>query len=93
MVAVTTTSQPTTEQVAAILAVVDAAALAMQADDVHVVPLTTWSNRKSDWVKTPPPKQMNLNPGICSSYVFSLKKGDKLHGHVDGVADLDVVVV
>lgn len=25
--------------------------------------------------------------------VGSLKKGDKLHGHVDGVADLDVVVV
>ena len=29
-------------------------------------------------IATPPPKQMNLNPGICSSYVFSLKKGDKI---------------
>lgn len=29
-------------------------------------------------IATPPPKQMHLNPGICSSYVFSLKKGDKI---------------
>jgi Na+-transporting NADH:ubiquinone oxidoreductase subunit F len=29
-------------------------------------------------IATPPPKQMALNPGICSSYVFSLKKGDKI---------------
>lgn len=29
-------------------------------------------------IATPPPKQMQLNPGICSSYVFSLKKGDKI---------------
>ncbi|MGC3968730.1 MAG: hypothetical protein QM775_15570 [Pirellulales bacterium] len=31
---------------------------AMAADDVHLVPLTTWSNRKSDWQKTPLPKQI-----------------------------------
>jgi len=29
-------------------------------------------------IATPPPKQMQLPPGICSSYVFSLKKGDKI---------------
>jgi Na+-transporting NADH:ubiquinone oxidoreductase subunit F len=29
-------------------------------------------------IATPPPRQMNLPPGICSSYVFSLKKGDKI---------------
>ncbi len=29
-------------------------------------------------IATPPPKQMTLPPGICSSYVFSLKKGDKI---------------
>ncbi|MBL9077032.1 MAG: NADH:ubiquinone reductase (Na(+)-transporting) subunit F [Planctomycetes bacterium] len=29
-------------------------------------------------IATPPPRQMNLPPGICSSYVFSLKRGDKI---------------
>jgi Na+-transporting NADH:ubiquinone oxidoreductase subunit F len=29
-------------------------------------------------IATPPPRQMNLPPGICSSYVFSLKQGDKI---------------
>jgi Na+-transporting NADH:ubiquinone oxidoreductase subunit F len=29
-------------------------------------------------IATPPPRQMNLPPGICSSYVFSLKPGDKI---------------
>jgi Na+-transporting NADH:ubiquinone oxidoreductase subunit F len=29
-------------------------------------------------IATPPPKRMELPPGICSSYVFSLKKGDKI---------------
>ncbi len=29
-------------------------------------------------IATPPPKRMDLPPGICSSYVFSLKKGDKI---------------
>jgi Na+-transporting NADH:ubiquinone oxidoreductase subunit F len=29
-------------------------------------------------IATPPPKQMDLPPGICSSYVFSLKAGDKI---------------
>ena len=29
-------------------------------------------------IATPPPKQMTLPPGICSSYVFSLKQGDKI---------------
>jgi len=29
-------------------------------------------------IATPPPKRMDLPPGVCSSYVFSLKKGDKI---------------
>jgi Na+-transporting NADH:ubiquinone oxidoreductase subunit F len=29
-------------------------------------------------IATPPPRQMDLPPGICSSYVFSLKPGDKI---------------
>ena len=29
-------------------------------------------------IATPPPRQMDLPPGICSSYVFSLKPGDKV---------------
>lgn len=29
-------------------------------------------------IATPPPKRMDLPPGICSSYVFSLKKGNKI---------------
>ena len=29
-------------------------------------------------IATPPPKQMNLPPGICSSYTFGLKPGDKI---------------
>ena len=29
-------------------------------------------------IATPPPKQMDLPPGICSSYTFSLKPGDKI---------------
>jgi Na+-transporting NADH:ubiquinone oxidoreductase subunit F len=29
-------------------------------------------------IATPPPKQMDLPPGICSSFVFSLKPGDKI---------------
>lgn len=29
-------------------------------------------------IATPPPKRTDLPPGICSSYVFSLKKGDKI---------------
>jgi Na+-transporting NADH:ubiquinone oxidoreductase subunit F len=29
-------------------------------------------------IATPPPKQMDLPPGICSSYVFSLKAGDRI---------------
>ncbi len=29
-------------------------------------------------IATPPPKQMTLPPGICSSFVFSCKKGDKI---------------
>jgi Na+-transporting NADH:ubiquinone oxidoreductase subunit F len=28
-------------------------------------------------IATPPPKQMQLPPGVCSSYTFSLKPGDK----------------
>ena len=32
--------------------------LAMQADDLHIVPLTTWSNRNNDWAKTKLPKQL-----------------------------------
>lgn len=30
--------------------------LLMQADDVHVVPLVTWSNKKNPWTKNPLPK-------------------------------------
>ena len=29
-------------------------------------------------IATPPPRQMDLPPGVCSSYVFSLKPGDKI---------------
>ncbi len=29
-------------------------------------------------IATPPPKQMDLPPGVCSSYTFSLKPGDKI---------------
>jgi Na+-transporting NADH:ubiquinone oxidoreductase subunit F len=29
-------------------------------------------------IATPPPKQMDLPPGICSSYTFSLKPGDRI---------------
>jgi Na+-transporting NADH:ubiquinone oxidoreductase subunit F len=29
-------------------------------------------------IATPPPKQMTLPPGVCSSYTFALKKGDKI---------------
>ncbi len=29
-------------------------------------------------IATPPPRQTNLPPGVCSSYVFSLKPGDKI---------------
>jgi len=29
-------------------------------------------------IATPPPRQMGLPPGLCSSYVFSLKAGDKI---------------
>ena len=29
-------------------------------------------------IATPPPKRMDLPPGVCSSFVFSLKKGDKI---------------
>ena len=29
-------------------------------------------------IATPPPKQMDLPPGICSSYTFGLKPGDKI---------------
>ncbi len=31
--------------------------LLMQADDVHVVPLVSWSNKKNPWTKQPLPKQ------------------------------------
>lgn len=31
---------------------------AMAADDVHVVPLTTWTNRKTEWQKAPLPKEI-----------------------------------
>jgi hypothetical protein len=31
--------------------------LAMQADGMTMVPLTTWTNRKNDWAKTSPPKE------------------------------------
>jgi len=30
-------------------------------------------------IATPPPQSQNINPGQCSSYVFSLKKGDKIN--------------
>jgi Na+-transporting NADH:ubiquinone oxidoreductase subunit F len=29
-------------------------------------------------IATPPPRMPDVNPGQCSSYVFSLKKGDKI---------------
>jgi Na+-transporting NADH:ubiquinone oxidoreductase subunit F len=29
-------------------------------------------------IATPPPKQMDLPPGVCSSYTFALKPGDKV---------------
>jgi Na+-transporting NADH:ubiquinone oxidoreductase subunit F len=29
-------------------------------------------------IATPPPRTTGINPGICSSYVFSLKPGDKI---------------
>jgi len=29
-------------------------------------------------IATPPPRQMELPPGVCSSYVFSLEPGDKI---------------
>ncbi|MEC7585128.1 MAG: NADH:ubiquinone reductase (Na(+)-transporting) subunit F [Planctomycetota bacterium] len=29
-------------------------------------------------IATPPPRQMDLPPGVCSSYVFSLQPGDKI---------------
>lgn len=29
-------------------------------------------------IATPPPKKMSLPPGICSSYIFNLKPGDKV---------------
>lgn len=29
-------------------------------------------------IATPPPRQMDLPPGVCSSYVFSLKPGDHI---------------
>ena len=29
-------------------------------------------------IATPPPKQMTLPPGVCSSYTFALKPGDKI---------------
>jgi Na+-transporting NADH:ubiquinone oxidoreductase subunit F len=30
-------------------------------------------------IATPPPRMADVNPGQCSSYVFSLKKGDKVN--------------
>ncbi|MCE9607871.1 MAG: hypothetical protein K8U03_23550 [Planctomycetia bacterium] len=32
--------------------------LAMQADELHIAPLTTWTNRRNDWAKTKLPKQI-----------------------------------
>jgi hypothetical protein len=32
--------------------------LAMQADGLQVAPLTTWSNRRSDWTKLKPPREL-----------------------------------
>jgi hypothetical protein len=54
--------------------------LAMQADDVHVVPLTTWSNRKSDWIKTPPPKQVVVSYGDDRFYHWLAGSEDRTGG-------------
>ncbi len=56
--------------------------LAMQADDVHVVPLTTWSNRKSDWIKTPPPKQVVVSYGDDRFYHWLAGSEDRTGGPI-----------
>jgi hypothetical protein len=48
--------------------------LLMQADDVHFVPLVTWSNKKNPWSKQPLPKQANGE--FDQTFFYSLLGGE-----------------
>ena len=48
--------------------------LLMQADDVHVVPLVTWSNKKNPWSKQPLPKQADGQ--FDGDFIYSLLGGE-----------------
>jgi len=50
--------------------------LAMQADELHIAPLTTWSNRRSDWDKTKLPKEITKT---CD--------GNRFHQSMAGLED------
>jgi len=48
--------------------------LLMRADDVHVVPLITWSNKKNPWVKQPLPKTAMTQ--FNGTFFYSLLGGE-----------------
>lgn len=60
----------------------------MQAEDLHVTPLITWTNTKNIWEKRPLPKQVVNQFG--DSYVYSLMGGQwKLSGNTLGLFRLE----
>ena len=60
---------------------------AMLADDLHLVPLTTWTNRRSDWTKAKPPSEP-ITAFDDDRYYHLLGGGDDRDGGPIGLFNL-----